>query len=88
MLGAAIAQWICLPLPSCHSRFEAIFFKNHPGSIYKTSIFVKVVWKLFQFKKIMVSDPGFIFLRIETFSESGGLPQKHFKLNMQSVTKN
>ena len=33
---------------------------------------MKVVWKLFQFKKIIVCEPGLRFF--ETFSESGGLP--------------
>ena len=33
---------------------------------------MKVVWKLLQFKKIIVSEPGLRFLPFETFSESGG----------------
>ena len=40
----------------------------------KSQFFVKVVWKLFQFKKIIVSEPDLRFLPIETFSESGVLP--------------
>ena len=40
----------------------------------KPLFFVKGVWKLFQFKKIIVSEPGLIFSLVETFSESGGLP--------------
>ena len=40
--------------------------------MYKTSIFVKVEWKLLQFKKIIFSEPCLRFLMIETFSESGG----------------
>ena len=38
----------------------------------KPPFFVKVVKKLFQFKKIIFSEPGLIFLGFETFSESGG----------------
>ena len=38
----------------------------------KPPFFMKVVWKLFQFKKIIVCEPGLRFF--ETFSESGGLP--------------
>ena len=38
----------------------------------KPPFFVKVVWKLFHFKKIIFSEPGLRFLMIETFIESGG----------------
>ena len=40
----------------------------------KPPFFVKVVWKLFQFKKIIFSEPGLRFSTIGTFSESGGQP--------------
>ena len=39
----------------------------------KPPFFMKMEWKLFQFKKIIVSEPGLRILPIETFSESGGL---------------
>ena len=34
----------------------------------KPPFFVKTVWKLFQFKKIIFSEPGLRFSMIETFS--------------------
>ena len=37
---------------------------------------LKVVWKNFQFKKNIVSEPGLRFSEIETVSESVGLPLK------------
>ena len=46
----------------------------------KPPFFVKVVWKLFQFKKIIVSEPGLRFSRTETFSECWGLPFISFKV--------
>ena len=37
----------------------------------KPPFFLKVVWKFFQFKKIIFSEPGLRFSAIETFNESG-----------------
>ena len=72
-------EWFMLPpagLGDSQDRLGqlAMFFNNRHGYIFKTSIFVKVVCKLFQFKKIIVSEPGLRFSLVETFSESGGLP--------------
>ena len=55
--------------------------------------FVKVVWKLFQFKKIIFSELGLRFLLIETFSESGGInkiltPSKAVELETRLVVNN
>ena len=36
------------------------------------TFFVKVVWKLFYFEKMIFSEPGLRFSTIETFSEFGG----------------
>ena len=42
----------------------------------KPPFFLKVVYKLFQFKTIIVNEPGLRFLPVDTFNESGVLPLK------------
>ena len=69
------------------------FSKTAMATFTKPPFFVKVEWKLFQFKKIIVSEPGLRFLLIETFSESGGInkiltPSKAVELETRLVLNN